>query len=104
MEASQAAEIIPTVRDIFTRPLKVLRLSVTDRCNLRCQYCMPEENYTWLPRPTLLRFEEMATLTDMLTQVGIDKVRVTGGEPLLRQNLPTLINSFIGILGLRKLP
>jgi len=81
----------PTVADTFGRPLRSLRLSVTDRCNLRCQYCMPEEEYAWLPRETLLTFEEMATLTEFFTELGVDKVRLTGGEPLLRKALPVLI-------------
>ncbi|MBM4133949.1 MAG: GTP 3',8-cyclase MoaA [Nitrospira sp.] len=79
------------VGDTFGRPLKSLRLSVTDRCNLRCKYCMPEEEYGWLPRETLLSFEEIYALTDLFTTLGVDKVRLTGGEPLLRRNLPTLI-------------
>lgn len=80
-----------TVADTFGRPLKSLRLSVTDRCNLRCAYCMPEEDYVWLPREDLLSFEEMATLTGYFTDLGVDKVRLTGGEPLLRRDLPRLI-------------
>jgi len=77
--------------DVFERPLRNLRLSVTDRCNLRCQYCMPEEDYTWLPREDLLTFEEIATLVDLFTDLGVEKVRLTGGEPLLRRDLPTLV-------------
>ena len=79
------------VADTWGRPLKALRISVTDRCNLRCQYCMPEENYIWLPRETLLTFEEIVTLTGVFSDLGVDKVRITGGEPLLRKDLPTLI-------------
>jgi cyclic pyranopterin phosphate synthase len=79
------------VTDTFGRPLRSLRLSVTDRCNLRCQYCMPEEEYTWLPRETILTFEEMNALTGLFTELGVDKVRLTGGEPLLRKDLPTLV-------------
>lgn len=79
------------VEDVWGRPLKALRVSVTDRCNLRCQYCMPEEDYVWLPRETLLTFEEIVYLTNLFTQEGVDKVRITGGEPLLRKNLPALI-------------
>lgn len=79
------------VRDTLSRPLQSLRLSVTDRCNLRCQYCMPEEEYTWLPRQTLLTFEEIVTLTGFFTDLGADKVRLTGGEPLMRRDLPRLI-------------
>jgi cyclic pyranopterin phosphate synthase len=82
---------LPVVQDTFGRPLRSLRLSVTDRCNLRCKYCMPEEEYTWLPRETLLTFEEMTTLTEFFTELGVDKVRLTGGEPLLRKDLPTLM-------------
>ena len=77
--------------DTFGRPLRSLRLSVTDRCNLRCSYCMPEEEYAWLPRETILTFEEMTTLVEVFTDLGVDKVRLTGGEPLLRRDLPLLI-------------
>lgn len=77
--------------DTFDRPLRSLRLSVTDRCNLRCHYCMPEEDYTWLPRNTLLTFEEINVLVGLFTELGVDRVRLTGGEPLLRRDLPTLI-------------
>ncbi len=82
---------LPTVSDSFGRPLRSLRLSVTDRCNLRCKYCMPEEEYTWLPRETVLTFEEMAVLTRAFVDLGVDKVRLTGGEPLLRRDLPVFV-------------
>src|SRR4051812_19215727 len=78
------------VRDLLGRPLKNLRLSVTDRCNLRCSYCMPEAEYVWLPREHLLQFEEMSTLVDVFSRAGVDKIRLTGGEPLLRRDLPRL--------------
>lgn len=81
----------PAVLDRVGRPLRSLRLSVTDRCNLRCRYCMPEEEYVWLPRETLLTFEEMAMVTERFTDLGVEKVRLTGGEPLLRKDLPILI-------------
>ena len=77
--------------DALDRPLRSLRLSVTDRCNLRCQYCMPEEEYVWLPRENILSFEETSFLVDVFASVGVDKVRITGGEPLLRKDLPELI-------------
>ena len=77
--------------DQFQRPLRNLRLSVTDRCNLRCQYCMPEEEYVWLPREDILHFEEIDRLVDQFLSLGVDKVRLTGGEPLLRRDLPSLI-------------
>jgi GTP 3',8-cyclase len=80
------------ITDAFGRPLRNLRLSVTDRCNLRCQYCMPEEEYVWLPREDLLTFEEIRELVVMFSELGVDKVRLTGGEPLLRKDLPTLVS------------
>ncbi len=79
------------VRDALDRPLRSLRISVTDRCNLRCQYCMPEPEYVWLPREDILTFEETSTLVDVFTEAGANRVRLTGGEPLLRKNLPDLI-------------
>jgi GTP 3',8-cyclase len=82
---------LPSVYDAFGRPLRSLRLSVTDRCNLRCKYCMPEDEYAWLPRETLLTFEEMNNLAGLFTELGVDKVRLTGGEPLLRKDLGSLI-------------
>jgi GTP 3',8-cyclase len=80
------------IADTFGRPLRNLRLSVTDRCNLRCQYCMPEEEYVWLPREDLLTFEEIRELVGIFSELGVDKVRLTGGEPLLRKDLPTLVS------------
>jgi cyclic pyranopterin phosphate synthase len=77
--------------DRLGRPLRNLRLSVTDRCNLRCQYCMPEEEYVWLGRDDILTFEEMSQLVDVFTGLGVDKVRLTGGEPLLRRDVARLI-------------
>jgi GTP 3',8-cyclase len=79
------------ILDTHHRPLRNLRLSVTDRCNLRCSYCMPEPDYVWLPREDILQFEEIETLVDIFTGLGVDKVRLTGGEPLLRRDLTTLI-------------
>ena len=79
------------IGDQFGRPLRNLRLSVTDRCNLRCSYCMPEEEYAWLPREDILTFEEIARLMDVFADLGVDKVRLTGGEPLLRKDLHRLV-------------
>ncbi len=79
------------IQDALKRPLGSLRVSVTDRCNLRCRYCMPEEEYVWLPRASLLTFEEIARLTRVFTGLGVTKVRLTGGEPLLRHELPALV-------------
>src|ERR1041384_7776196 len=78
--------------DHFERPLASLRISVTDRCNLRCRYCMPEESYEWLPRNDLLTFEEIARLAGVFASLGADRVRLTGGEPLLRSDVAKLIH------------
>ena len=91
------------IRDTFDRPLRNLRLSVTDRCNLRCQYCMPEEEYVWLPRDDMLSFEEMGQLVDVFAELGVDKVRLTGGEPLLRRDLDRLVRLLAGNPRLRDL-
>src|SRR3989454_1967198 len=79
------------VQDVYQRALRNLRISVTDRCNLRCAYCMPEEEYVWLPREQILHFEEVSALADVFMDLGVDKIRLTGGEPLLRRDLPELI-------------
>lgn len=85
-------QVLPEpVKDAWGRPLRSLRVSVTDRCNLRCQYCMPEEEYVWLPRETLLTFKEIVFLTELFSEQGVDRVRITGGEPLLRKDLASLI-------------
>jgi cyclic pyranopterin phosphate synthase len=88
------------VVDTFKRPLGNLRLSVTDRCNLRCEYCMPEENYVWLPREDVLDFEEISALADLFIGLGVHKVRLTGGEPLLRRDLAALVSMLAGKQGL----
>jgi cyclic pyranopterin phosphate synthase len=91
------------IRDRYGRPLASLRLSVTDRCNLRCQYCMPEVDYVWLPKDSLLTFEETTTIVEAFTRLGVDRVRITGGEPLLRRHLPELIAQLAGRPALRDL-
>jgi cyclic pyranopterin phosphate synthase len=90
-------------RDTYGRLLRNLRISVTDRCNLRCAYCMPEEEYVWLPREEILHFEEISRLVDVFIALGVDKVRLTGGEPLLRRDLPALIEPLAAKPGLRDL-
>ncbi|HSG00107.1 MAG TPA: GTP 3',8-cyclase MoaA [Vicinamibacterales bacterium] len=79
------------VLDTLGRPMRSLRLSVTDRCNLRCHYCMPEDEYLWLPREDVLDFEEISRLADLFAEVGVDRIRITGGEPLVRRDLPVLV-------------
>jgi cyclic pyranopterin phosphate synthase len=80
------------VEDRFRRPLRSLRISVTDRCNMRCSYCMPEAEYVWLPRASILTFEEIGRLAGIFADLGVAKVRLTGGEPLLRHGLPSLVS------------
>ena len=80
-----------TLLDTLQRPLRNLRVSVTDRCNLRCSYCMPEEEYAWLKKSSILSFEEIARVVDAFTLLGVHKLRLTGGEPLLRRDLVDLV-------------
>lgn len=88
------------LQDQLGRPLRSLRISVTDRCNLRCQYCMPEEDYVWLQRADILTFEELIKLTHVFTALGVNKVRLTGGEPLLRKDLDVLVRMLRQVPGL----
>jgi cyclic pyranopterin phosphate synthase len=92
------------VRDTLSRPLRDLRISVTDRCNFRCPYCMPKEvfgpHFTFLHREDLLSFEELARLVRIFVRHGAEKVRLTGGEPLLRRDLERLVAQLAAIEGL----
>ena len=91
------------ILDKFGRPLKDLRISVTDRCNFRCTYCMPAEifgeSYQFLPKSEILTFEEITRLARIFVELGGTKLRITGGEPLLRTQLPELIGMLAGIEG-----
>lgn len=82
--------------DTFGRPLESLRLSVVDRCDLRCAYCMPEEDYTWLPKDDILTFDEIERTVDAFGALGVRKVRLTGGEPLLRGGITELVHRLAG--------
>ncbi|MBS1683042.1 MAG: GTP 3',8-cyclase MoaA [Bacteroidetes bacterium] len=86
--------------DNHGRPLNYLRLAVTDRCNLRCFYCMPEEGINYLPKKELLSFEEIESIVSVLAQLGITKVRLTGGEPFVRTDLMKLISKIMDINGI----
>ena len=92
-----------TPRDALGRPLRDLRISVTDRCNFRCPYCMPAEiygeRYEFLPRPELLTFEEIERLARLFVELGVEKLRITGGEPLLRAELPSLLARLAALPG-----
>ncbi|MEI8258824.1 MAG: GTP 3',8-cyclase MoaA, partial [Deltaproteobacteria bacterium] len=89
------------VADTFGRPLRKLRVSVTDRCNLRCSYCMPREDYRWLPRSDLLDFGGIERLVRVLATLGVERIRLTGGEPLMRPDLPDLVARLVAIRGIR---
>ncbi|HLO65905.1 MAG TPA: GTP 3',8-cyclase MoaA [Holophaga sp.] len=93
------------VTDSLDRPLRALRISVTDRCNFRCPYCMPRDrfgaDFRFLDRREVLTFEEIIRLARIFVSVGVEKVRFTGGEPLLRQDLPKLIAGVAGLPGIR---
>lgn len=96
--------MVAQITDKLGRPIRDLRLSVTDRCNFRCDYCMPKEifgdDYVFLPKNELLTFEEMERITRIYTKLGVKKVRITGGEPLLRRNLYQLIERLKHIDGI----
>jgi len=93
--------------DTLNRPLHDLRISVTDRCNFRCTYCMPKEvfgrDYAFLPQDQLLNFEEMARIARVFVDLGVRKVRLTGGEPLMRRELETLVSMLAAIPGVEDL-
>ncbi|MGE7609603.1 GTP 3',8-cyclase MoaA [Peribacillus frigoritolerans] len=92
------------IKDSLDRPLRDLRISVTDRCNFRCQYCMPAEifhdNFQFLPKSELLSYKEIVRLSKLFASLGVKKLRLTGGEPLLRKDLPTLISELTKIEGI----
>jgi cyclic pyranopterin phosphate synthase len=86
--------------DQFKRPITYLRISVTDRCNLRCVYCMPEAGLQWIPKREILSFEEIVELVAAGASVGLRSVRLTGGEPLVRRDLPDLVRMLAAIPGI----
>jgi cyclic pyranopterin phosphate synthase len=91
------------LRDSWGREIKSLRVSVTDKCNFRCRYCMPVEGLEWLERDELLSFEEIERLVRVLARMGVDEIRLTGGEPLVRRDLPTLVGMLAAMPGVRDL-
>ena len=98
------SDALPMPIDRLGRPLHDLRISVTDRCNFRCSFCMPaEQTYDFLPRPQILTFEETSRLAAAFARLGVDKIRLTGGEPLLRADIETLVAQLRQIPGIRDL-
>jgi GTP 3',8-cyclase len=91
------------LRDAWNREIKSLRVSVTDKCNFRCRYCMPAEGLEWLGRDELLSFEELTRLVRVMAAMGVEEVRLTGGEPLVRRDLPVLVSMLAPIPGVTDL-
>jgi cyclic pyranopterin phosphate synthase len=91
------------LKDAFGRLLKDLRISVTDRCNFRCTYCMPLDKYEWIDRREILTFEEVTRLAKLFLELGVEEIRLTGGEPLVRHGLEKLVAQLAGLDGLKDL-
>jgi GTP 3',8-cyclase len=91
------------ISDTLKRPLRGLRISVTDRCNFRCTYCMPFDEYQWVERTQVLSFDEIERLARLFVTQGVGQIRLTGGEPLVRRSLPSLVRQLRSIEGLRTL-
>jgi GTP 3',8-cyclase len=96
----EAARTLPTMQDGFGRRVEYLRISVTDKCNLRCVYCMPEEGLPWLGRSEILTYEEIRDIVATMAVMGLRRVRLTGGEPLVRRDLPRLVGLLRDIPGI----
>jgi GTP 3',8-cyclase len=94
---------VEPLRDSWGREIKSVRVSVTDKCNFRCTYCMPAEGLEWLGRQEILSFEEITRLVGVLARLGVDEVRLTGGEPLVRRDLPVLVGLLAHTEGVRDL-
>ena len=91
-ETSVNLNLVEPLVDSWGREIRSVRVSVTDKCNFRCRYCMPAEGLEWLPREQVLSFEEIARIVRVLASMGVDEVRLTGGEPLVRRDLPVLVS------------
>ena len=89
--------------DSWDREIKSVRVSVTDKCNFRCRYCMPAEGLEWLGRDEILSFEELTRIVSVLAAMGVDEVRLTGGEPLVRRDVPLLVGMLAAVDGVRDL-
>jgi cyclic pyranopterin phosphate synthase len=91
------------IRDTLSRPLEDLRISITDRCNFRCSYCMPFEEYDWVPHREILTFEEVHRLASIFISLGVRRIRITGGEPLIRADVERLVSMLAGLEDLEDL-
>src|ERR671935_675208 len=97
------AWLVQPLVDSWGRAIESLRVSVTDKCNFRCTYCMPAEGLEWLPKPEVLRFEEIARIVRVAAAMGVREVRLTGGEPLVRRDLPELVRMLAAAPGVEDL-
>jgi cyclic pyranopterin phosphate synthase len=95
-----ASPVEPRLADAFHRPITYLRISVTDRCNLRCVYCMPEAGLPWIPKAEILSYEEIARIVGAAAKIGVRAIRLTGGEPLIRHDLDRLVAMIAAIPGI----
>jgi GTP 3',8-cyclase len=95
--------VIEPLSDGWGREIRSLRVSVTDRCNFRCRYCMPAEGLEWLAKPELLTFEELHRLVAVMARMGVREIRLTGGEPLVRRDLPDLVRRLAHVAGVEDL-
>ncbi|MEA2553332.1 MAG: 3,8-cyclase, partial [Fimbriimonadaceae bacterium] len=95
--------IEPLLQDRFARTIKDLRISVTDRCNFRCFYCIPDEDIIWKRKQTLLTYDEITLVSEIAVGLGVEKLRLTGGEPLIRNDIELLIERLSKIPALRDL-
>src|SRR5690242_8518102 len=89
--------------DSYGRRIKSMRISITDKCNFRCTYCMPAEGLPWLKKAEILSYEEIERIARVAVQIGIEQIRLTGGEPLVRRDVPGLVHQLHKIEGLRSL-
>ena len=97
LDEADAVPMTGPLVDSYGRHIKNLRISVTDKCNFRCVYCMPADGLPWLPRSEILTFEEMARLSRVMVDLGVEQIRLTGGEPLVRRDLPELVRMLADI-------
>ncbi|MDB5876533.1 MAG: molybdenum cofactor biosynthesis protein, partial [Ramlibacter sp.] len=100
---TRSATALAPLRDGWGREIRSVRVSVTDRCNFRCRYCMPAEGLPWLPKPDVLSFEEIHRLVAIMAAMGVGEVRLTGGEPLVRRDLPGLVGLLAATPGVQDL-
>src|SRR5262245_45408220 len=98
MEESTRTDL---VKEVKGRPAKDLMISVTDRCNLRCTYCIPFDGYVWIDKKEILTFEEITRLARLFISLGVQDIRLTGGEPLARKDLEILVRQLSGLSGLK---